>query len=162
MVVFAIISRSEVEKRISKAFTSFELSPYQVRSATDCAQRAKLERFDGIVIDSDYLLFEDGLTLIAFLRLANPDAHSSLLCQNLIRIKVCVCLRPGSVTVSASPFFASTLAVRIRHSIRFASSGVGWLVYLVRNVDRPVTRTMILEQYRMRHSKASPTLSMFI
>ncbi len=141
---------------------------------------AQLARYEGVLIDSDSLIFVDVLALVKLLRHEGSDTSIFVffryldLEQGLAGVDGCVC----------EPFFASEMAARLRLSIRLrqAASDPGasgtenvlrsgdleldlvrrtaarsgkaidlrpkeflLLEYLVRNVNRPVTRTMIPE-----------------
>jgi two-component system, OmpR family, response regulator len=184
MTVLVFVPRLDLMKRLRRAFTSIRVALHTVGSATDCAQVANTEKFDGIVIDSESLHFGDALALMTFLRLASPDAALFAIVQRPDLDQRLRLFEAGIDDCIREPFFAAELAVRVRHSIRLrqaatdvaASNRVSvlrcgdleldlvrrravrsgkaielrpkeflLLEYLVRNVGRPVTRTMILE-----------------
>jgi two-component system OmpR family response regulator len=150
----------------------------------ECAQLARSERFDGIVIDFSSFLFTDGLTLMTFLRMENPQAAIFVISTGLDLHQRLRLFEAGIDDCMGEPFFAAELTVRLRHAVQLRQAAADFaaahevsllrcgdleldlvrrkvvragklidlrpkefllLEYLARNVNRPVTRTMILE-----------------
>jgi DNA-binding response OmpR family regulator len=155
-----------------------------VSSAQECLQFARFVQYQGVLVDSDSLVFGDVLALINRLREENPSSSIFVFARYLDLEQRLLLFDAGADDCVREPFFASELAVRLALSIRLhqAASSVSaannvnvlragdleldlvrrraarlgklidlrpkeflLLEYLVRNVNRPVTRTMILE-----------------
>jgi two-component system OmpR family response regulator len=155
-----------------------------VTSAKECLQAAQLLRYEGVLIDSDSLVFVDVLALVRLLRHEN-SATSIVVFSRYLDLEQRLCLfEVGVDDCVGEPFVASEMAVRLELSIRrrqaasnlpatnrmdvlrsgdlelnmMRRTGEPWgkaidlrpkefllLEYLMRNVNRPVTRTTILE-----------------
>jgi len=156
-----------------------------VTSAKECLQLARFTQYDGVLVDSDSLIFGDIVLLVQLLRHENTAAAIFVIGKYLDLEQRLRLFEAGVDDCVREPFFASELAVRLGLSIRLrqAASEVATsntvsvlrcgdleldlvrrravrqgksidlrpkefllLEYLVRNANRPVTRTMILEQ----------------
>jgi two-component system, OmpR family, response regulator len=155
-----------------------------VTSAKECLQAAQLLRYEGVLIDSDSLVFVDVLALVRLLRHEN-SATSIVVFSRYLDLEQRLCLfEVGVDDCVGEPFVASEMAVRLELSIRRRQAASNlpatnrmdvlrsgdleldmmrrtvapWgkaidlrpkefllLEYLMRNVNRPVTRTTILE-----------------
>ena len=184
MKILAFLPRPAVQSRIEEALGSSQCVLEMAASLKDCMKLAQARSFEGIVVDSDSLLFGDVLALVAFLRHSNSEA-AIFVCARYLDLEQRMRLfEAGADDYVNEPFFASEMAMRLRHSIRLrrAASGASTsnrvsvlrsgdleldlvrrqavrlgkviklrpkefllLEYLVRNENRPVTRTMILE-----------------
>jgi two-component system OmpR family response regulator len=184
MTVLIFIARYDVHRRVEKALRSAEFVMNDVASAKECLQAAQLVRYEGVLIDSDSLIFVDVVTLVKLLRQDRSDTSIFIVSRHLDLEKRLCLFEAGVDGCVGEPFFASELAVRFGLSIRLrraasetaASNRVNLLrsgdleldllrrratrlgkaidlrpkeflllEYLVRNVNRPVTRTMIME-----------------
>jgi two-component system, OmpR family, response regulator len=183
MTVLTFVARFDLHRRIEKALSS-QFVMDDVASAKECLQMAQLARYEGVLIDSDSLIFVDVLALVKLLRHESSDT-SIFIFSRCLDLEQRLCLFEAGVDdCVCEPFFASEMAVRLGLSIRLrqAASDLGasgtanvlrsgdleldlvrrtaarsgkavdlrpkeflLLEYLVRNVNRPVTRTMILE-----------------
>ena len=184
MKILAFLPRPNVQSRIERALRSSQCVLETAASLKVCMELAQAKSFEGIVVDSDSLLFGDVLALVAFLRHSNSEA-AIFVCARYLDLEQRMRLfEAGADDYVNEPFFASEMAMRLRHSIRLrrAASGASTsnrvsvlrsgdleldlvrrqavrlgkviklrpkefllLEYLVRNENRPVTRTMILE-----------------
>ena len=141
-------------------------------------------QYEGVLVDSDSLVFADALALVRLLRQENAGASVFILARYLDLEQRLHLFEAGIDDCVDEPFFASELVVRLGRSIRLRQAASDLLVsntvnvlrsgdleldlvrrraarlgkaielrpkefllleYLVRNVNRPVTRTMILE-----------------
>jgi two-component system OmpR family response regulator len=184
MAVLSFVSRFDLHRRVEKALSLAQFVMDEVASAKGCLQAAQLVRYEGVLIDSDSLIFVDVLALVKLLRQDNSDTSIFILSRYLdLEQRLCL-FEAGVDDCVSEPFFASELAVRFGLSVRLrrAASDAGGpnrvnvlrsgdlelnlvrrratrlgkaidlrpkefrlLEYLVRNVNRPLTRTMILE-----------------
>jgi len=184
MNILVFLPRPNLQSRIEKALGSCQCVVEAAASVKDCMELAQTKSFEGIVLDSDCLLFGDVLALVAFLRQSNPEV-ALFVCARYLDLEQRMRLfEAGADDYVNEPFFASELAMRLRLSIRLRRAAAGastsnrvsvlrsgdleldlvrrqavrsgkaiklrpkeflLLEYLVRNENRPVTRTMILE-----------------
>jgi two-component system OmpR family response regulator len=184
MKVLTFLPRSDLKRRVAEALISAQFVVDTVVSAKECLQFARFAQYEGVLVDSDALIFADALALVRLLRQENSDASLFIVARYLDLEQRLRLFEAGIDDCVREPFFASELAVRLRLSIRLrqaASDLVAFntvnvlrsgdleldlvrrraarlgkaidlrpkefllLEYLVRNVNRPVTRTMILE-----------------
>jgi two-component system OmpR family response regulator len=184
MKVLTFLPRFDLQRRVSKALSSAQFVVESVLSAQECVQFAGLVQYQGILVDSDSLIFNDVVSLIRRLRDSNPASSLFVFARYLDLEQRLLLFEAGADDCVREPFFASELAVRLGLSIRLrqaasdtaAANNVNvlragdleldlvrrraarlgksidlrpkeflLLEYLVRNVNRPVTRTMILE-----------------
>jgi two-component system OmpR family response regulator len=184
MKVLTFIPRSDLQRRVAKALSSAEFVVETVVTAKDCLQLTRFAPYDGILVDSDSLMFGDTVVLVKLLRQENPNTSLFALARYLDLEQRLQLFEAGVDDCVREPFFASELAVRLGLSIRLRQAAANLrtsdtvntlrsgdveldlirrrvtrsgetidlrpkefllLEYLVRNVDRPVTRTMILE-----------------
>jgi two-component system, OmpR family, response regulator len=184
MKVLSFLPRCALQRRVEKALSSAQCLIDDVASAKECLQAAQLARYEGVLIDSDSLIFVDVLALVKLLRHENSDTSIFVFSRYLDLEQRLRLFEAGVDDCVGEPFFASEVAVRLGLSIRLrqAASDLGasgtttvlrsgdleldlvrrrttrlgkaidlrpkeflLLEYLVRNVNRPVTRTMILE-----------------
>jgi two-component system, OmpR family, response regulator len=184
MKILAFLPRPNVRSRIERALGPSQCVLETATSLKDCMELAQAKSFEGIVVDSDSLLFGDALALVAFLRHSKSEA-AIFVCARYLDLEQRMRLfEAGADDYVNEPFFASEMVMRLRHSIRLrrAASGASTsnrvsvlcsgeleldlvrrqavrlgkviklrpkefllLEYLIRNENRPVTRTMILE-----------------
>jgi two-component system OmpR family response regulator len=184
MKVLTFIPRSDLQRRVAKALSSAHFVVETVVNAKECLECARLASYDGVLVDSDSLIFGDIVLLMKLLRGESPDTSLFVFARYLDLEQRLRLFDAGVDDCVREPFFASELAVRLGLSIRLrqaaANSGTSntvntlrsgdleldlirrrvarlgrsidlrpkeflLLEYLVRNVNRPVTRTMILE-----------------
>jgi two-component system, OmpR family, response regulator len=182
--VLTFLPRCDLQRRVAKALSSAQFTVETVISAKECLQLARFAPYEGILVDSDSLIFGDIVLLIKLLRQENSDASLFVFARYLDLEQRLQLFEAGIDDCVREPFFASELAVRLGLSIRLrqaaaqqaASNSVNvlrsgeleldlvrrrvarlgknielrpkeflLLEYLVRNANRPVTRTMILE-----------------
>jgi two-component system, OmpR family, response regulator len=184
MTVLTLVARIDLHRHVERALSSARFVMDDVASAKECLQLAQLARHEGVLIDSDSLIFGDVLALVKLLRRENSETSIFILSRYLdLEQRLCL-FEAGVDDCLCEPFFASEMAVRLGLSIRLrqAASELGasskttvlrsgdlevdlvrrravrsgkpidlrpkeflLLEYLVRNANRPVTRTMILE-----------------
>ena len=184
MKVLTFLPRNDLQRRVAKALGSAQFVVETVTSARECLQLARFAPYQGVLVDSDSLIFGDIVLLVKMLRQENPDASLFVFARYLDLDQRLKLFKAGADDCVREPFFASELAVRLALSIRLRQAVANLaaancvnvlrsgdleldlvrrrvarlgktidlrpkefllLEYLVRNVDRPVTRTMILE-----------------
>jgi len=72
MTVLSFVARFDLHRRVEKALSS-QFVMDDVASAKECLQVAQLARYEGVLIDSDSLIFVDVLALVKLLRHESPD-----------------------------------------------------------------------------------------
>jgi two-component system OmpR family response regulator len=184
MKVLTFLPRFDLKRRVEKALSSALFVVETVSSPKECLEFTQFVQYEGVLVDSDSLIFGYVLALVRLLRQENSDAALFVLARYLDLEQRLRLFEAGVDDCVREPFFASELAVRLGLSIRLhqaasdlvASNTVKvlrsgdleldltrrraarlgkpidlrpkeflLLEYLVRNVNRPVTRTMILE-----------------
>jgi two-component system, OmpR family, response regulator len=184
MKVLSFLPRCTLQRRVETALRSAQFVVETVVSAKECLEFARLARYEGVLVDSDSLIFADALALVRLLRQENSAASLFVFARYLDLEQRLLLFDAGVDDCVREPLFASELAVRLGLSIRLrqAASDLGacrtttvlgsgdlemdlvrrtaarsgkaidlrpkeflLLEYLVRNVNRPVTRTMIIE-----------------
>jgi two-component system, OmpR family, response regulator len=184
MKVLTFLPRADLQRRVAKALGSAQFVVETVVTARECLQLTRFTSYDGVLVDSDSLMFADIVLLVKLLRQENADAAIFVFARYLDLEQRLQLFEAGIDDCVREPFFASELAVRLALSIRLhqaaadvaAANSVNLLrcgdleldlvrrkavrlgktielrpkeflllEYLVRNVNRPVTRTMILE-----------------
>jgi two-component system OmpR family response regulator len=182
--VLTFLPRCDLQRRVAKALSSAQFVVETVVSARECLQLTRFTPYEGVLVDSDSLIFGDIVLLVKLLRQENADASLFVFARYLDLEQRLQLFEAGVDDCVREPFFASELAVRLGLSIRLrqaaadlaASNTVNvlrsgdleldlirrraarlgktidlrpkeflLLEYLVRNANRPVTRTMILE-----------------
>lgn len=184
MRVLTFLPRSDLQRRVEKALTSAQFVVEKVASAKECLQFVRFSQYEGVLVDSDSLIFGDIVLLVKLLRQENSDAALFVFARYLDLEQRLRLFEAGVDDCVREPFFASELTVRLGLSIRLRQAASGsmtsntvnvlrsgdleldlvrrraarlgktidlrpkeflLLEYLVRNANRPVTRTMILE-----------------
>jgi DNA-binding response OmpR family regulator len=184
MTVLTFVSQGTLHRRIEKAFDDAQFDMTPVTSWQECLRAAQVKHHDGVLIDSDSLIFADAVALVQQLRHEQSDSSIFVVSRHLDLEKRLSLFEAGADECVCGSFFASELVVRFGLSIRLrqaasnlassntvnvlhcgdleldlvrrsaARSGKAidlrpreflLLEYLIRNVNRPVTRTMILE-----------------
>ena len=184
MKVLTFLPRCDLQRRVAKALSSAQFVVETVVSARECLQLTRFAPYEGVLVDSDSLIFGDIVLLVKLLRQENSDASLFVFARYLDLEQRLQLFEAGVDDCVREPFFASELAVRLGLSIRLRQAAADLaaantvnvlrsgdleldlirrraarlgktidlrpkefllLEYLVRNVNRPVTRTMILE-----------------
>src|SRR5580658_5319894 len=182
--VLTFLPRNDLQRRVAKALSSAQFVVETVTSARECLQLTRFAPYEGVLVDSDSLIFGDIVLLVKMLRQENSDASLFVFARYLDLEQRLQLFEAGVDDCVREPFFASELAVRLGLSIRLRQAAANLaaansvnvlrsgdleldlvrrtaarlgkvidlrpkefllLEYLVRNVNRPVTRTMILE-----------------
>src|SRR5580693_8450886 len=184
MKVLTFLPRCDLQRRVAKALGSAQFVVESVTTAKDCLQLTRFAPYEGVLVDSDSLIFGDIVLLVKMLRQENADASLFVFARYLDLEQRLQLFEAGADDCVREPFFASELAVRLALSIRLRQAAANLaaancvnvlrsgdleldlvkrraarlgktidlrpkefllLEYLVRNANRPVTRTMILE-----------------
>lgn len=184
MRVLTFLARGDLQRRVEKALSSAQFVVESAGSAEECSRSTRCTQYDGVLVDSDSLVFAKTLVLVKQLRQENPGASLFVFAPYLDLQQRLGLFEAGADDYVREPFFASELAVRLGRSIRLRRAASDFstshtvnklrsgdleldlirrraarlgkdidlrpkefllLEYLVRNVNRPVTRTMILE-----------------
>ena len=184
MKVLTFLTRFDLQRRIERALSSAQFVVEEVVSAKECVQFAQFAKYEGVLVDSDSMIFGDVLALVKLLRQENSDVSLFVFARYLDLEQRLRLFEAGADDCVHEPFFASELAVRLGLSVRLrraasdvmaskavdvlrsgdleldlvrrraARSGKAidlrpkeflLLEYLLRNANRTVTRTMILE-----------------
>jgi two-component system, OmpR family, response regulator len=184
MKVLTFLPRFDLQRRVAKALSTAQFVVQTAVSAKECLQFAQFAQYEGVLVDSDSLIFADAVALVRLLRQENSGASLFVLARYLDLEQRLRLFEAGIDDCVHEPFFASELAVRLGLSIRLRQAASDVLAfntvnvlrsgdleldlvrrraarlgkaielrpkefllleYLVRNVNRPVTRTMILE-----------------
>jgi two-component system, OmpR family, response regulator len=184
MKVLTFLPRFDLQRRVAKALSTAQFVVQTAVSAKECLQFAQFAQYEGVLVDSDSLIFADAVALVRLLRQENSGASLFILARYLDLEQRLRLFEAGIDDCVHEPFFASELAVRLGLSIRLRQAASDQLAfntvnvlrsgdleldlvrrraarlgkaielrpkefllleYLVRNVNRPVTRTMILE-----------------
>ena len=127
MTVLTFVARFDLRRRVEKAVSSAQYLVDDVASEKECLQVAQLARYEGVLIDSDLLVFVDVLALVKLLRHENPDTSIFVLSRYLdLEQRLCL-FEAGVDDCVCEPFFASEMAVRLGLSIRLrqAASNLG-------------------------------------
>jgi two-component system, OmpR family, response regulator len=182
--VLTFLPRPDLQRRVAEVLSLAQFVVERAASAKECVQLTQFARYDGVLVDSDSLVFGDVLALVGQLRQESSGASLFVLARYLDLEQRLRLFEAGVDGYVSGPFFASEMAVRLRLSMRLrqaasslaasntvnvlrsgdleldllrrrvARSGKAidlrskeflLLEYLIRNVNRPVTRTMILE-----------------
>jgi two-component system OmpR family response regulator len=184
MKVLTFLPRFDLQRRVAKALSTAQFVVQTAVSAKECLQFAQFAQYEGVLVDSDSLIFADAVALVRLLRQENSGASLFILARYLDLEQRLRLFEAGIDDCVHEPFFASELAVRLGLSIRLRQAASDLMAfntvnvlrsgdleldlvrrraarlgkaielrpkefllleYLVRNVNRPVTRTMILE-----------------
>ena len=182
--ILSFIPRSDLQKRVLKTLVSTHFVVDMAASAKECLELMRFAPYEGVLLDSDSLIFQDIVLLVKLLREGNPGTSIFVFARYHDLDQRLQLFEVGADDCVREPFFASELAVRLGLSIRLRQAASGQatsntvnslssggleldlirrsasrmgrpidlrpkefllLEYLVRNQNRPVTRTMILE-----------------
>jgi DNA-binding response OmpR family regulator len=107
-----LLPRCTLQRRIEKALGSAQFLMDGVASAKECLQAAQVSRYEGVLIDSDLLVFVDVLALVRLLRHEN-SATSIFVFSRYLDLEQRLCLFEAGVDdCVCGPFFASEMAAR--------------------------------------------------
>jgi two-component system, OmpR family, response regulator len=125
MKILAFLPRPNVRSRIEGALGSSHCVLETAASLENCMELAQAKSFEGIIVDSDSLLFGDVLALVAFLRHSN-SATAIFVCARYLDLEQRMRLfEAGADDYVNEPFFASEMAMRLRHSARLRRAASG-------------------------------------
>jgi DNA-binding response OmpR family regulator len=127
MKVLTFIPRLHLHRRVEKALSSAQFLMDDVASAKECLQVAQLARYEGVLIDSDSLIFADVLALVKLLRHENSGTSIFVLSGYLVLEQRLRLFEAGVDDCLCEPFFVSEMAVRLGLTIRLrqAASDLG-------------------------------------
>jgi len=184
MKVLTFLPRTDLKRRVEKALSSAQMVVETAASAEECLQLTRFSPYDGVLVDSDAIVFPEVLLMIQELRRENADTSLFVFARYLDLEQRLDLFQAGVDDCVREPFFASELAVRLGLSMRLRRAAFHrpasrtanilrsgdleldlirrramrlgkdidlrpkeflLLEYLVRNANRTVTRTMILE-----------------
>ena len=97
---------------------------------------AQFAQYDGVLVDSDSLVFADALALVRLLRQENAGASVLILARYLDLEQRLHLFEAGIDDCVDEPFFASELVVRLGRSIRLRQAASDLLVSNTVNVLR--------------------------
>jgi DNA-binding response OmpR family regulator len=118
MKVLTFIPRLNLHRRVEKALSSAQFLMDDVASAKGCLQMAQLARYEGVLIDSDSLIFADVLALVKLLRHENSGTAIFVLSGYLELEQRLRLFEAGVDDCLCEPFFVSEMAVRLGLTIR--------------------------------------------
>ena len=124
MKVLSFLCRCDRQRRIERALSSAQFVVETVVSARECLQFTRFAQYQGVLVDSDSLIFEDTLVLLRFLRQENSDAALFFFAHYLDLEQRLRLFEAGADDCVREPFFASELAVRLGLSIRLRQGGL--------------------------------------
>lgn len=185
MKVLALFPSGSLLEQISTTLSSQQCVIEIVSSAKDCAQSAKLDEYDAILLDADPESYGDILILVRLLRHEPPNVALFVFDRQLDPEQRLQLFASGVDDCVHEPFFPAEFAFRLDVSIRLHQAAFNpdapkrgtnvlrsgdleldlvfrtvtrrgilislrpkefqLLQYLMRNVNRVVTRTMIME-----------------
>jgi two-component system OmpR family response regulator len=128
MRVLTFLPRFDLQRRVAKALSSAQFVVETAVSAKECLQFAQFAQYEGVVVDSDSLIFADALALVRLLRQENSGASLFILARYLDLEQRLHLFEAGIDDCVDEPFFASELAVRLGRSIRLRQAASDLLV----------------------------------
>src|SRR6202042_3915717 len=72
--VLTFLPRCDLQRRVAKALSSAQFVVETVVSARECLQLTRFAPYEGVLVDSDSLIFGDIVLLVKLLRQENSDA----------------------------------------------------------------------------------------
>jgi two-component system OmpR family response regulator len=185
MKVLTLFPSGSLQETVSAALASRQCVMEIASSVKECAQNARLNEYDAILLDADTKSYGDVLILVRLLRHEQPNVALFVFDRHLDLDQRLQLFDAGVDDCVHEPFFPAEFAVRLGVSIRLRQAASNLdaskrginvlrsgdleldlvyrtvtrrgrpidlrpkefllLEYLVRNVNRPVTRTMIVE-----------------
>ncbi len=118
MKVLTFLPRCDLQRRVAKALSSAQFVVETVVSARECLQLTRFAPYEGVLVDSDSLIFGDIVLLVKLLRQENSDASLFVFARYLDLEQRLQLFEAGVDDCVREPFFASELAVRLGLSIR--------------------------------------------
>jgi hypothetical protein len=88
MKVLTFLPRCDLQRRVAKALSSAQFVVETVVSARECLQLTRFAPYEGILVDSDSLIFGDIVLLMKLLRQENSDASLFVFARYLLRLGV--------------------------------------------------------------------------
>ena len=117
MTVLTFLARFDLHRRVEKALSS-QFVMDDVASAKECLQMARLAPYEGVLIDSDSLIFVNVLALVKLLRHESSDTSIFVFSRCLDLEQRLSLFEAGVDYCVCEPFFASEMAVRLGLSVR--------------------------------------------
>ena len=117
MRVLIFVHRSDLRKRVAGALSSTQFVVDSVASAEECLQSARLTRHEGVLVDSEFFLFNDVLVLVKLLRQENSGQALFVLARYLDLEQRLQLFDAGVDDCMSEPFFAVTLIHTITHTL---------------------------------------------
>jgi DNA-binding response OmpR family regulator len=74
MKVLTFVARCDLQRKVAKALNSAQFVVDIVGTAKECLQSTQFAPYEGVLIDSDSLIFRDIVALVELLRQENPAA----------------------------------------------------------------------------------------
>src|ERR1700733_6636542 len=136
MRVLTFLPRFDLQSRVAKALSSAQFVVEVAVSAKECIEFTQSARYEGVVVDSDSLMFTDALALVRLLRQENSGAPLFILARYLDLEQRLHLFEAGIDDCVDEPFFASELAVRLGLSIRLRQAASDVLAFNTVNVLR--------------------------
>jgi DNA-binding response OmpR family regulator len=72
--VLTFLPRCDLQRRVAKALSSAQFVVETVVSARECLQLTRFAPYEGVLVDSDSLIFGDIVLLVKLLRQENSNA----------------------------------------------------------------------------------------
>jgi DNA-binding response OmpR family regulator len=116
--VLAFLLRTDLKRRLEKALTLTQFVVDTVASAEECLRCSRFSQYDGILFDSDALLFSEALLMTQQLRRENSDTSLFVFARYLDLDQRLNLFTAGADDCVREPFFTAELAVRLRLSIK--------------------------------------------
>ena len=113
MRVLTFLPRVDLQRRVEKALSSAQFVVDTVGSAKECSSSTRFAKYDGILVDSDSLVFPETLVLVKQLRQENQDASLFVFARYLDLEQRLGLFEAGADDCVREPFFASELVVRL-------------------------------------------------
>ena len=83
MKVLTFLPRFDLQRRVAKALSSAQFAVQTAVSAKECLQFAQFAQYEGVLVDSDSLIFADAVALVRLLRQENSGASLFILARYL-------------------------------------------------------------------------------
>jgi two-component system OmpR family response regulator len=136
MKVLTFLPRFDLQRRVAKALSSAQFVVQTAVSAKECLQFVQIAQYEGILVDSDSLIFADAVGLVRLLRQENCGASLFILSRYLDLEQRLRLFEAGIDDCVQEPLFAAELAVRLGLSIRLRQAGSDLLAFNPVNVLR--------------------------
>jgi CheY-like chemotaxis protein len=110
MKVLTFLPRCDLQRHVEKGLSSAQFVVETVVSAKQCLQFAQFAQYQAVLVDSDYLIFADALTLVRLLRQKSSDASLFVLARYLDLEQRLLLFEAGVDDCVCEPFFGSEIA----------------------------------------------------